>query len=45
MPSHRLLVATTSAAAVTLAIAMLLTVYSFGLYIYRNRGLFSSRAN
>lgn len=29
--------------AVTLAIATLLTVYSFALYIYRNRGLFYSR--
>jgi CDP-diacylglycerol---glycerol-3-phosphate 3-phosphatidyltransferase len=29
--------------AVALAVAALLTVYSFGLYIYRNRSLFSSR--
>jgi CDP-diacylglycerol--glycerol-3-phosphate 3-phosphatidyltransferase len=29
--------------AVTLAVATLLTVYSFVLYIYRNRGLFSQR--
>jgi phosphatidylglycerophosphate synthase len=27
--------------AVTLAVAALLTVYSFALYLYRNRGLFS----
>jgi CDP-diacylglycerol--glycerol-3-phosphate 3-phosphatidyltransferase len=30
--------------AVALAVAALLTVYSFGLYIYRNRSLFSSRS-
>jgi hypothetical protein len=30
--------------AITLAVATLLTVYSFVLYLYRNRALFSSRA-
>ena len=30
--------------AVTLAVATLLTVYSFFLYLYRNRALFSDRA-
>jgi len=30
--------------AVTLAVAALLTVYSFAVYIYRNRSLFSARA-
>ena len=30
--------------AVTLAVATLLTVYSFVLYLYRNRALFSDRA-
>jgi hypothetical protein len=29
--------------AVTLAVAALLTVYSFALYLYRNRSLFSDR--
>jgi hypothetical protein len=29
--------------AVTLAVAALLTVYSFLLYLYRNRGLFSHK--
>jgi hypothetical protein len=28
---------------VTLAVAALLTVYSFVLYLYRNRGLFSHK--
>jgi hypothetical protein len=28
--------------AVTLAIALVLTVYSFGVYLYRYRGLFSN---
>jgi hypothetical protein len=30
--------------AVALAVATLLTVYSFVLYLYRNRALFSDRA-